>query len=390
MKIAIEKSRYPVISELPYEIVERKGKGHPDYMIDQIVENFSRNLCKEYINKFGVVLHHNVDKGDVVGGLTQPEFNGGKLLKPILIFFSGRATDKFNGEKIPVKEIAINSAKEWISKNFRFLNPNEHVIYQVETKSGAASLKEVFKEIPKANDTSLGQGYAPMSQMEKIVYEVENYINSKKFKLRHPYTGEDVKVMGLRIKDNIELTIAVSFIDKFIKSVNDYFEKKEAVLEDIKNYLERRYNKDLQIFINMLDRKDRGINGLYLTVTGTSAECGDDGEVGRGNRTNGVIPYFRPLSIEAPAGKNPITHVGKIYNVLAYELANTIYEKNDVKEVYVKILSQIGRKINDPYFIHIDIAGKFEKNSIKKIVKEELDKINELSMKVIRGEIKLF
>jgi S-adenosylmethionine synthetase len=50
---------------------------------------------------------------------------------------------------------------------------------------------------------------------------------------------------------------------------------------------------------------------VYLTVTGTSAEAGDDGEVGRGNRVNDLITPYRPISLEAAAGKNPVTHVGQ-------------------------------------------------------------------------------
>ncbi len=45
---------------------------------------------------------------------------------------------------------------------------------------------------------------------------------------------------------------------------------------------------------------------VFLTVTGTSAEMGDDGSVGRGNRCNGLITPNRPMSMEATSGKNPI------------------------------------------------------------------------------------
>jgi hypothetical protein len=59
---------------------------------------------------------------------------------------------------------------------------------------------------------------------------------------------------------------------------------------------------------------DRSVR-VSLTVLGTSAEGGDCGEVGRGNRVNGIAASNRPLGLEAAAGKNPVSHVGKIYTL---------------------------------------------------------------------------
>jgi S-adenosylmethionine synthetase len=42
-----------------------------------------------------------------------------------------------------------------------------------------------------------------------------------------------------------------------------------------------------------------------------------DAQFGRGNRINGLITPCRPMRLEAAAGKIPVTHVGKIYNVMA-------------------------------------------------------------------------
>ena len=97
-------------------------------------------------------------------------------------------------------------------------------------------------------------------------------------------------------------------------------------------------------------------DSIYLTVTGTSAEAGDDGQVGRGNRVNGLITPYRPMSIEAAAGKNPVTHVGKLYNVLAQRIAASIVgEIVGVEEVYCGLLSQIGRPINEPQLIDVKV-----------------------------------
>jgi S-adenosylmethionine synthetase len=88
---------------------------------------------------------------------------------------------------------------------------------------------------------------------------------------------------------------------------------------------------------------------VYLTVTGLSAEAGDDGQVGRGNRVNGLITPYRPMSLEAAAGKNPITHVGKLYGVMADRIAQAVVEQvPGVEEVYCYLLSCIGRPIAQP------------------------------------------
>ena len=49
-------------SSTSVEIVERKGIGHPDTMCDALAEELSQALCKYYLEKSGLVLHHNVDK----------------------------------------------------------------------------------------------------------------------------------------------------------------------------------------------------------------------------------------------------------------------------------------------------------------------------------------
>jgi S-adenosylmethionine synthetase len=86
-----------------------------------------------------------------------------------------------------------------------------------------------------------------------------------------------------------------------------------------------------------------------LSLLGTSAEDADSGQVGRGNRVNGLISMNRPMGTEAAAGKNPVSHVGKIYNVLAHQLAREIYQGIEgIKEVYVLLLSRIGAPVDQP------------------------------------------
>jgi S-adenosylmethionine synthetase len=107
--------------------------------------------------------------------------------------------------------------------------------------------------------------------------------------------------------------------------------------------------KRKEVHFNTLDEEGRGLGGIYLSLLGTSAEDADSGQVGRGNRVNGLISMNRPMGTEAAAGKNPVSHVGKIYNVLAHKIAMEIYTQMEgIKEVYVLLLSRIGTPINKP------------------------------------------
>lgn len=378
----LERIQGRTASERKVEIVERKGKGHPDHLSDSIVEKFSNKLYKNYLKKFGRPLHYNVDKLQAIGGRTTPKIGGGEVKEPIDIIFSGRATSKANGKQINIKRIAKESAREILSE-VRYLDQDKHVNYLIKTREGSSMLKESV-ENPKANDTSFGVGYWPLSELENLTLGLEKYMNSKEFKRKYPFTGEDIKVMGTRRKDKITLTVAVAFIDKLISSYEDYFYKKEKVKEAIKEHVK----KDVRIRINTLDNKEE--NQAYLTVTGTSLECGDDGAVGRGNRVNGLITPCRPMSLEATAGKNPVSHTGKLYNALALKIAKRIYKETDVDFCSVKLLSQIGKPINNPHVTSISYKGSANESKLKEVYNGTLKKIPELREEITKEKIRLF
>ena len=298
-------------------------------------------------------------------------------------------------EVIDVNNIAIDAAKKWIKNNLRFVN-GDSIHYQVEIARGSSELTDIFKRkdsILGANDTSAAVGYAPMTPTETLVLETERYLNSKDFKKRFPESGEDIKVMGLREKNKLDLTIADPLIDMFIGSESEYFRKKDELLEEIKMYVIGRTALEPSISLNTLDREGRGMGGIYLTVTGTSAEDADSGQVGRGNRVNGIIPLNRPVSSEAAAGKNPVSHVGKIYNVLSHRIANEIYVNvPDIKEVYVWLLSQIGEPIDKPKIAAAQVImerGTLEsvEKEINEVIDRELSNIQEFCMELAYGKI---
>jgi S-adenosylmethionine synthetase len=396
--IIVEDFKQTPLEKQRIEIVERKGRGHPDYICDAVADQISINLCKEYLKKAGTILHHNIDKSLLVAGETEPKFNGGTVKQPILFVVGDRATSVIDGQKIDVQEIAIKSAKNWLKKNMRFIDPDKHVRYQIEIKPGSVGLTDIFKRKGKvlgANDTSAAVGYAPITRTERIVLQTEKYVNSPEFKKRFPESGEDVKVMAFRDHNDLKLTVAMAFVDKYISSEEDYFDKKEKILEEINRYVAVSTDFDLvDVQLNTLDRKERGLGGLYLTVLGTSADSGDSGQVGRGNRVNGLISLNRPFCSEAAAGKNPVSHVGKIYNFLTFRIAEKVYkEVNELEEVYIWLLSQIGNPIDHPAIAAAQVVTKGDNNlgkakqQINEILDKELENIEKFCMELAEGKI---
>ena len=371
----------PVYSQSA-EIVERKGIGHPDTICDSIAEELSVELSRLYLEEFGAIMHHNVDKALLVGGVANPQFGGGEVISPIEIYLVGRALSEKNGKPLPVEELAVEVARRWIKKNIRNLDPDRHVIVQPRIKPGSKDLVELFMrfqrkgEVPLANDTSFGVGFAPLDDLERIVLETERFLNSPQFKAKHPEVGEDVKVMGVRIKDRIRITIACAFVSRYVHSLEDYLSKKESVLTKVRELASSLTEKEVEVFLNTADDPKEG--SVYITVTGTSAEQGDDGQVGRGNRVNGLITPYRPMSLEAAAGKNPVSHIGKIYNVVANLIADRVVnEIEEIEEAYCYIVSQIGKPINEPQVCDVKIRTSKKisglRDEVIKIARRELD-----------------
>ncbi len=339
------------VSEHEVEIVERKGVGHPDSICDAIMEEVSVELSRTYLERVGTILHHNIDKAFLVAGEAEVRFGGGRILQPMRLIFGDRATYRVGDVEIPIPELATRTAKRWIREHLRFVDPDQHVDYDVQIKPGSPELVDIFhRQEVGANDTSAAVGYWPLTETERVVLETERYINSPAFKRDFPESGEDVKVMGIRTGRTLHLTVAVAFVDRFVDSEATYFRRKEQMLEAVREYVRSRCTlPDVHVYLNNADAPGRGLGGMYLSVTGTSAESGDSGQVGRGNKVNGVIALNRPMGTEAAAGKNPVSHVGKIYTVLTHRVAQRVYEEvRGVRECYIWLCSQIGEPIDRP------------------------------------------
>ena len=396
----------PIISALQpvdekVEVVERKGLGHPDSICDALAEALSRALCREYRTQFGAILHHNVDKALLCGGRAAPAFGGGAVLEPIEIYLAGRAISDVGSRTVPVADIAVASAKAWLSANMHALDAERDVKIYERIRPGSLDLQTLFEsrtgrnDLPVANDTSIGVGYAPLSRLERLVLAIEKRMNGRDRAAQHPAWGEDIKIMGIRHGDVLDVTVACAMIGRHLARMDDYIAEKTAVAGLVRDLAGEHGFEHCHVGVNLAD--DPAANSVYLTVTGTSAEAGDDGQVGRGNRVNGLITPCRPMSLEAAAGKNPVNHVGKIYNVVAQQIAAALAAASDeIARAECLMVSKIGAPVTDPAVVEIRLAtaggapaSRFQK-SASDIVFDRLARIPRLIEEFVAGTIEMF
>ena len=353
-----------------FEIVERKGDGHPDTICDNLVNVCAKELSKAYLKDYGQPQHYNLDKAFLIAGQTQPKIGQhNDIIEPMNILIGDRAT-KLKA-KDGVQELIEDTATKYMVDNFRHIDENNFGILSV-AQEGSKHLRTVFDNKLRigANDTSATVGYAPLSRTENLVHSIENVIRT--LRQREKALGEDVKIMAVRNNGKVDITLAVAMVAKELSSIEEYKQVKNwtqgMVIETLREWGEAH------VVVNALDNYKTG--EVYITETGLSAEGADSGQVGRGNNPVGVIPLCRPASAEAEAGKNADSHVGKIYNRLAFHIANEIYNKTGY-ENYVWMVSRIGQLVNDPLYVNVELAdGTTATNSViydaERIVKDSV------------------
>jgi len=394
--IEIEGLRADPITERNVEVVERKGLGHPDYICDSIMNQVSVELCKEYMERFGAIKHHNIDKGLLVAGEAEKKFGHGRITSPMELIIGDRATFKAGDIEIPVADIAREAAKKWITENLPLVDTSRDIKIDVALGPGSPELSGIFKggcSRHLSNDTSVAVGLAPFTPTERAVFGLEQHINSAEFKASFPETGTDVKVMGVRTGAALDLTVACPLFAHMIGSEAEYFSRKEAIVKGMEVFTRALAFDTVNLHYNSLDCEGMGEDGVYMTVLGTSAEDGDSGEVGRGNSDRGVIAMNRGATAEAAAGKNPISHVGKIYSILAQNMAKHINTADlAVKEVSLYLVSRIGRPVDEPAHIYAQVVPDkgFDESAaskgIRAIVEAELASLDTLTKELLQGK----
>lgn len=385
------------VEDQEVEIVERKGIGHPDSICDGVAETVARALARTYLDRFGKVLHFNTDETQLVAGTAAPAFGGGEVLEPIYLLIVGRATKTYGGEHVPTETVALEAAREYLDEQFPELDVGSDVIVDVRLGEGSGDLQEVFGEeetVPMANDTSYGVGHAPLTETEQIVYNTERRLNTE-YSADHPELGQDIKVMGKREGDHIDVTVAAAIIDRYVADLGEYRDAVDGVQEFVSAIAGDYTDREVTVHVNTADDYEEG--AIYLTTTGTSAEQGDDGSVGRGNRANGLITPNRPMSMEATSGKNPVNHIGKIYNLLSTQIAESVADDIDgIRQLQIRLLSQIGHPIDSPHIADAtvvtenDISLSDIETDITAAIDDELAGVTDITERVIEDELSTF
>ncbi len=396
--IRIDAADGSAVEDQDVEVVERKGIGHPDSICDGIAEAVSQALAQAYLDRVGEVLHYNTDETQLVAGSATPEFGGGEVVDPIYVLIVGRATRKYEGVTIPAERIALEAAREYLNERIPQLEYGIDIVVDVKLGEGSGDLQNVFGEeevsVPMANDTSYGVGHAPLSETEQIVLNAERGLTGE-YADQNPEIGTDVKVMGKREGETIDVTVATAMIDAHIEDVDDYVAAVDGVENYVKEVAGTYTDRAVNVDVNTADDLESG--SIYLTVTGTSAEQGDDGSVGRGNRANGLITPDRSMSMEATSGKNPVNHIGKIYNLLSTAIAQEVVSDVDgIRDLRVRLLSQIGRPIDHPHVADVQVVTDDGvvlsdiEPEIEAIVDQQLADVSEITRRVIDGELTTF
>lgn len=390
--ILVQKTAFP-FRERKSEVVERKGLGHPDTLCDAISEELSRALCQYYIEESGGVQHHNVDKVLLVGGSSKADFGKGEITQPIELIISGRAVLEVEGGKIPIEAIVNGVVKELFGNLLPRLDIGSDLKVSIKLKPGSRDLRATFeaqRDLPLANDTSIGIGYAPFTPLEIGIKTLSDHLSSNIVREKYPALGSDIKIMGVRENGKTNITIAAAIIGPLLSNKKEYSELIHSLKEEVNSIVKLKTKTTIDVNKADIPEKD----SFYLTVTGSSIEAGDDGMTGRGNRHTGLITPFRLTSMEAVAGKNPVSHVGKIYNVVSMLIAQDLAEIKGINDATCVMVSQIGKPITEPQFISIkinhDLSEKEAQASATEVVNFNIKNMPDVWKGILEGKYQLY
>lgn len=393
----------------PLDLVERKGFGHPDKLADDLAEELSREYANATLDACGAVLHHNFDKLCLLGGAAEVRFGDGRVIRPIRVLVNGRAAMSFAGRSLHVNELLESTCREFLARRLPLLNVQRDV--QVELNLSTASSPggvltqddarnarhhwfspRSLTDLPElaapfANDTSFGSAYAPKSTIDRVVKELGDYLSDPGRVGRPAWMGTDVKVMGCGADRRLDIVACVPQIAGFVPSAEAYGENLSTTEARCMEFLADAFpDVDATLVLNARDRPQA--NEYYLTAIGSSLESGDEGVVGRGNRLNGLITPLRPMSLEGVNGKNPVYHVGKIYNIVAAKLAQRLHDEHG-GTVYVNLASATGRPLAIPWRVIVQMEASAPHGEVERVAEEVLGDIPSITRGLLAGRFEL-
>lgn len=375
-------SGFQKIDEKDFEIVERKGIGHPDTLADGVAEAISIAYSEYCLKKFGVILHHNLDKTSLVGGLVDIDFAKGKVLKPAKLILNGRMSDSFGSKKIGYKKMQVQVAEKYLKS----VLPNLDVKRGLEIISYTNSYshnpywyhprgkKDVPDSLnPHSNDSSASVSYWPLSLVEKAVLEMEKLFYKNDSSPKFDFVGQDIKFMAVRKKHNVDITACIPFISTKTPNPTFYKGKLKKIRNELMNIAKSCFPKHYEVNVNINTADNSG--DVYLLLTGSCIEAGEEGVVGRGNKSRGVISSVRPHSMEASHGKNPVYHVGKIFTVVADSLSKNISEQSNC-ECNVYITTKIRDALYMPNNVVVETSKPINQKKALEMIHNHLTYLN--------------
>ncbi|MET9759973.1 methionine adenosyltransferase [Streptomyces sp. NPDC006372] len=396
---------------LSAEVVERKGAGHPDTLADGVAEAISRAYSRYCLEEFGAILHHNTDKTSLLGGAADVRFGHGELTAPVQVLVNGRITAALGDHAIPVADIVTAAARDYLASALPLLDVTRWVdvrprltqasspgaVHAADAAQREASRQRWFaprtlddlaeRHRMFSNDTSAGVAYWPLGIAEQLALGIEEQLTSEAFRAEHPYYGTDIKLMVVRHGASVQLTACVPQIARETADLDTYIARRTQA-RDLITELASTIAPEHQVTVAVNTRDDDSRPELYLTATGSSIESGDEGVVGRGNRANGLISMLRPWSAEGVSGKNPVYHVGKLYNLAAAEAARRLHEETGL-DCAVVLVSQSGRDLTDPWQAIVQTPGPHPlgKAGVRRVIDAVMADLGTLREQLLDGKL---
>lgn len=402
MRLTVREGLTSDPSARPFELVERKGIGHPDTLCDAISEAVSRNYTNYCLQHFDAVAHHWFDKVMLFGAGAELRYGHGRLTRPYTVMVFGKCAMAVGGEAIPLEQLVEEAAREVLSSRLTGFDPAEHLVVRTEVVDHTGPERPTSRYNPRglddlaslggtdfvSNDSTLLVGYSPRTALEDLVLTVERFLNGSAFKARCPHIGWDIKVLGSRVGRSARLVANVPFIADLVDSHATYQRLKERLRADILAWAQDHGHALDELTINPADREGHG----YLVALGSVADTGDVGATGRGNRINGLITPMRPMGIEAPAGKNPLDHTGKLYGLVAQDVAETLAAQlGCAVEVFIHTAKE--RPLDSPTDVMVNVAldGAADHDHVAaRAVERALGALDRQRMRLVAGDVEMW
>ncbi|HVC36013.1 MAG TPA: methionine adenosyltransferase [Candidatus Dormibacteraeota bacterium] len=374
--------------KLVQEVVERKGLGHPDTLVDGIVEATEMAYATYCQETFGAIPHHNLDKAALVGGLCIQRFGGSLFEAPLNMIFMGRASKSFGDKNIPLEEIQDQTSRDYLKRILPHLNTADPSVYNSRSLTTSHStrpywfaprniddLPEYSGDTPRANDTATMISYWPLTVTEKLALDLEGYFyedTSEDLPVpRFSHIGQDIKVMCVRTGRLITATMCIPQVTTETPSKEVYYERERELELTLQQYAEEKVAGDASVRV-VVNTQTKSPNPYpYLVTGGSCTDFGEEGAVGRGNKTHNIISSFRPNTMEAPHGKNVTYFVGKLLGYQADAIAKNVYEQTGSR-CQVIIQANMGDNLFDPTKVVVSTEAEVDRDVTARIVEESL------------------